>query len=165
MGPCFIFTSNKIAVKWSPGACFDITRWKLTGMFCLFLCCCWIFCTSQLFLTFAAFSTFSLASHLHCPWVCRWLSNTSKGKVCVAADNALYPQAPASFFNWQVWPLLHLVGNSFFADVASVCFFSSWPFWLQSPLFSRATSLNVHLHCRLAAFLCSCETWQDEGSQ
>lgn len=137
---------------------FDTTRWKLTGTLCLFLCCCCICCTSHLFSHLCCF--FYIFSSLppstfHCPWLSRWLSNTSKGKVCGAADNTLHPQASASFsraptqsLNWQVWSFLCLVGNCFFADVSSALFSSSSrALWVQFQLFSRAPGFNVHLNC------------------
>lgn len=76
---------------------------------------------------------------LHCHWRCQYFSNTSKGRVCGAADNALYPQAPASFsrapappLNWQVWPLLCLVEDFYFAPHVAL-FPSLWIFVSSCP--------------------------------
>lgn len=99
--------------------------------------------------------------HLHCPWLSRWLSITSKRKVCGAADNTLFPQAPAGFsraptqsLDWQVWPLLCLVGNCLccccFADVTGVFFLLQY-ISLQFLLFRWAPGLNVHLNCIVAS--------------
>lgn len=96
----------------------------------------YLFVPHSCFSPFVCFFLFLLSSLLPstviAPWLSWCLSNTSKGgKVCGAADNALYPQAPASssraptqFLNWQVWPLLCLVENAscfshFFSDVFS----------------------------------------------
>lgn len=43
---------KKFAINGFGVAIFYITRWKLTGMFCLFLCCCCVFFLTHSFLTF-----------------------------------------------------------------------------------------------------------------
>lgn len=135
-------------------------------MHVFFLSCCCIFCNPQLFVTFVAFSKFSQAFHLHCPWLIQWLSITWKGNICRAADNTLYPQAPAGFsraatqsLDWQVWPLLCLVrsclwDSCFFANVSRV--FSLVPLVAVSTV-----RCALELPCHLAVFVCSLGAWKD----
>ena len=110
-------------------------------MFCLFLRCV-VFNPP-----FLSFSTLSPAFHLQCPGLSEGLSFTSKGTVCAAADNTLYPKAVASFsraptrtLRSQVRPFLCLVANCFFFAAVS-----SFHVLALRLLYSLATGLGpVH---------------------
>lgn len=67
-------------------------------MFCLFLCCCCILLYLTAVSHLCCFLYSLLASHLHCPWLSRRLSNTSKGGRSAALQITVSPRAPASFF-------------------------------------------------------------------